>query len=1353
MSLDDDALSPVPSEDSPPGEANHGVRAQDPTRDGDETQVRDPVEALGEEYLSRLRRGETPEIDDYARRYPELAVGIRRLFPLLRTLEDFGPEAEKDEAQPLPELELTRLGEYRILKELGRGGMGIVYEAEQESLGRRVAVKVLPQRTFVTRGHLDRFRLEACAAARLHHTNIVPVFGVGEHDGFHFYAMQYIRGQNLAQVLEELIRMRNGGESGEDEPVGEGARSLSSLLRPPEPDPRTSDATRSDRHREACPEGSDAPPSAASPAPGASHSGSGRSAADPSSAELREVIAEDNEEHGTAYHRAVARLGLQIADALEYAHGEGVLHRDIKPANILLDTKGVAWITDFGLAKADDSDDLTQSGSVVGTVRFMAPERLRGEADARSDVYSLGITLYELLTLTPAFPSGEHAQIVRDVAEREPISPRRKARDIPKDLETIILKSIAKEPGRRYGSASEFADDLRRFLAYEPIAARRATPFVRLRRWCQRNPAVAMLSMAVSVLTALVAIGSTVSAWQLRSQRDETRERLIEAKVEEARAWRRSDALGRREAALGALNVAAQHVSTPELRTEYIGALALMDLEQEQGGLERAAASSRVMYDRRLERWCTSEDDGTLHVYSSNAADSRTPIAVLPGRGAKTQHPVFSSCGRWLAVRYYEPERTMVVWDLKHRTVVSEFSREIYGTPIAFHPEGDSYAVARSDGSISLRSLPDDTELARSESGEVVETLYYDPLGKRLVVISPAHRSTCVKIVDAATLEITARLYHVSGVADAEFRPDGLLLATACFDFKVHLWDVAKGRRVRELSGPVAELIHLRFSHSGEYVAASGWDSRTWMWHVDTGAPVLNVNGGRPDFSGDDRRLVLFDRWGGVTSHRVVQSGVHRVFWAPTGAGKGPHRVVFSPDGRWIGAACHSGGARLWSAAEPHVSVVLPRYAASVHFHPDGNSVWTGGDGSGVRRWPMREEDGVVTIGPSELTGVSATRFHLSSSGRWIACALRGEVAVYDIRDNYENEASFKHRGVSHLRFSPSERWLVSSPWKGKDVRVWDLNSKELAFEYSSGHAKGFFTRDGSHLVVSAPPRHVLIETGTWQVVRDVPGRGPSAAHVGVDLLARTDLENRIRLHSFQTGEHIASLEAPPGFTSRVASIDFSPDARFLAAASTTQIVELWDLQTLRRELAAQGLDWQSAVAAISDSETVPTVSPIRRIELADSPDSPASLLPASLRETQLLDLYSRAIEIEPRPEFHLARAGAAERVGMAESALHDLTVSIASWPEDPELRAWRARLFERMGRWEEAYDEIERAIALLQGGSPLSSAPLRTPVKKPVNLGDLREKRVRLRAKLPPDEGDASGERSAGATPALSER
>jgi eukaryotic-like serine/threonine-protein kinase len=450
---------------------------------------RDPVERLAEEFAERYRRGEHPALSEYTERYPEHAGAIRLLFPALVKLEQLKPAATEPFAGcgPLPGLggegRPERLGEYRIVREIGRGGMGVVYEAVQESLGRRVALKVLLHHHVRDGRPFQRFQREVRAAARLHHTNIVPVFGLGEHHGLPYYVMQFIEGLGLDEVLVGLRRLR--------EPAGDDTR--------PRPDDHRDRAARACQMAWELLTGC-RPARTDGDAPGL----------------------------GRPYWLAVARIGIQAADALAHAHQQGTLHRDVKPANLLLDAQGTLWVTDFSLAKSiTDDDSLTPSGDAVGTFRYMAPEGFHGQADARSDVYSLGLTLYELLTLRPAFSPGDRQRFLKRVAG-DVAPPRKLEPGVPRDLETVVLKAIARDADHRYQTGAELADDLRRFVEDKPVRARRAGPVEQLRRWCRRNPLVSGLTAAL-VAVAAVSFVAVVGLWQrAESQRGRAEANAIE---------------------------------------------------------------------------------------------------------------------------------------------------------------------------------------------------------------------------------------------------------------------------------------------------------------------------------------------------------------------------------------------------------------------------------------------------------------------------------------------------------------------------------------------------------------------------------------------------------------------------------------------------------------------------------------------------------------------------------------------------------------------------------------------------------------------------------------------------------
>jgi serine/threonine protein kinase len=499
---------------------------------------RDPFEVLAEEFTDRLRRGESPSVEAYASSHPDLAEAIRELFPTIADMEGLKHQKERSGGpMAFPDgFRLERLGDFRILREIGRGGMGIVFEAEQESLGRRVAIKVLPRHLLHGTKQYQRFEREARTAARLHHTNIVPVFGVGQQEGHHYYVMQYIPGVGLDDVLRELKRTwgegPSGADGGEPEPAkGQRVVEASSIARSLA---SGRFGNRASGGFQILPVDRRAPQEEpASPAMRPA-SETAEIKADEIRGEIADTEACGGPDSGQArppariapgYWRCAAGIGLQAASALQYAHAQGILHRDIKPANLLLDAKGFVWITDFGLAKhRDDEDAISTTGDIVGTLRYMSPEQLSGQADARSDVYSLGLTLYELIALRPAFAESDTKKLIRAIAEGRPVPPRKLRPEIPRDLETIVLKAISREAEHRYQSAGDLAADLRRFLDDLPIAARPIGPAGRLWRWSKRNKALAGVTGTALCLLLLLAAVSTVAAVRLSRARDKEME-------------------------------------------------------------------------------------------------------------------------------------------------------------------------------------------------------------------------------------------------------------------------------------------------------------------------------------------------------------------------------------------------------------------------------------------------------------------------------------------------------------------------------------------------------------------------------------------------------------------------------------------------------------------------------------------------------------------------------------------------------------------------------------------------------------------------------------------------------------
>jgi eukaryotic-like serine/threonine-protein kinase len=462
--------------------------------------------ALAEEFATRQRNGERPRLEEYCDRHPSLADDIRSLFPAMVELErvkvDAGADLAVDVAEAPP---IKEMGDFRLLREVGRGGMGVVYEAEQISLGRRVAIKLLPASVFRDPNKRRRFEREAKAAAKLHHTNIVPVHGFAEHDGTPYYVMQFIPGLGLDAVIHELSLGSVSGRSSEPNR----SPALSVVLARSLLGDEATGAIEAKPSNGSAPTLTSAGGATPDPSP---FSRLDRSAAVSLSTSGIHLPGQSGSSTSaspgkkTTYWQSVTRIGVQVAGALAYAHKQGVLHRDIKPANLLLDLDGIVWVTDFGLAKADDSDNLTHTGDLLGTLRYMPPEAFEGKSDARSDVYALGLTLFEMVALQPAYEERDRNKLIKQVTTGDPPRLGKLRADAPRDLVTIVEKAIEKDPARRYQSAGALADDLQRFLDGRPITARRATELERLWMWAQRRPATAGLVAALflCLLTGVV---------------------------------------------------------------------------------------------------------------------------------------------------------------------------------------------------------------------------------------------------------------------------------------------------------------------------------------------------------------------------------------------------------------------------------------------------------------------------------------------------------------------------------------------------------------------------------------------------------------------------------------------------------------------------------------------------------------------------------------------------------------------------------------------------------------------------------------------------------------------------------
>ncbi|MCA9218266.1 MAG: protein kinase, partial [Planctomycetales bacterium] len=464
----------------------------------------DRVAEAVEEFFLAADRGEPPRLDEFLDKYADIQDILKTVIPALYISDGSNGDSTTGEQQLIGRD--TRIGDFRVIRQIGRGGMGVVYEAEHISMMRRVALKVLPFAGLIDETKIRRFQSEVRAAATLDHPNIVAAYTVGETRGIHYYAMQLIRGKNLAQVISSL-RDIAGHQELDAESINVslsafGKSDNSDLA--PDDDTRIANGNNDETKRESVPDSNI-----------------------------------DSSLYGNSrmeFFHSVAALGIQAAKALQHAHEQGIVHRDIKPSNLLLDANAKLFVADFGLASMESSDGLTMSGNVVGTLRYMPPEQAQGDSnlvDRRADIYSLGATLYEMLALRPVFESESNRKLLKAIMDEEPTPLRRIDRQIPLDLETIVHKSLSKEPCDRYQSADSLAHDLKSFLEHRPILSRRPTLVQRIAKWTKRNTAITW--MLILFLT-IVSITFAVSTYLITISGNRFRE--VNADLHTAGAWR-----------------------------------------------------------------------------------------------------------------------------------------------------------------------------------------------------------------------------------------------------------------------------------------------------------------------------------------------------------------------------------------------------------------------------------------------------------------------------------------------------------------------------------------------------------------------------------------------------------------------------------------------------------------------------------------------------------------------------------------------------------------------------------------------------------------------------------------------
>jgi WD40 repeat protein/serine/threonine protein kinase len=1204
---------------------------------------RDILGELAEDYAARLRRGEDPPLSDYTERYPELAEEIRELFPALAVMEQLKSGGSQGMGPPPGRAGTSRdrLGDYLILREVGRGGMGVVYEAEQESLGRHVALKVLPAHALTDARIVLRFRREAKAAARLHHTNIVPVFGVGEHEGIHYYVMQFIQGRGLDEVIKELRRLRQPGP-----PTGAGrsipgpgygmvsaadvaiALASGQFARPPSTTVGSDPGAWLPRRDDA----------GAMPTASFRAAGSGNGAL-PDSPGSRSTAADDGGAPGPAsglggladpatssaasrrYWREVARIGVQVARALEYAHAQGILHRDIKPSNLLLDLQGTVWVADFGLAKAIADADLTHTGDVVGTLRYMAPERFNGRADPRSDLYALGLTLYELLTLRPAFEAADRNRLIRQITEEEPPRPRRLVPEIPRDLETICLKCIEKRPSARYASAEALAGDLERWLEGRPITARPVSALERAAKWARRKPALAGL-IAFSA-TGLVSGVVTVGWYNIQ---------LARALAESRFQQRRSEG----SAYIANANLVRRAIEVDDIAGALAG-LASLGPEGRRG-FEWPYLRRLCDYEL-LDRWETGEPvqslayspDGTRiatgHGYSTDQGFDDRPgwIQVRDAGTGRLVHsfeahrgPVFalafSPDGQHLATG--GGDRVARLWDARDGRPIRELGRYAFEVnDVAFSKDGRRVAVA------SGEHLPrDDDGRVVGGPGEVVlwDVAAEDPVWRRTnpngTVLSVAYTPDGSRLAwggmiamyfsdpdDGRILDRAAR----AGGGRPAFSPDGHWLVSYGQSSPAWARYGGDGRDGERIARPYSR---------GSW---GGWSSGVAFQPPDGKRIALTYGSLHPNIpDSPDRRarrrvVQIWDTYQAVplhalVAHRASLRGVQYrptdgnqlatadadgivLLWQPTRAkpaaatrpGPSPVRALaFRPDAGRLAAGCEDGIVRIEDvglSGPPTERAGHDRAVLALACSPDGSQLASAGQDATIRLGPAHGANAPVVLLRGHTGPVHGLMFR--PDGRQLASASAdGSVRLWDPDGRRPALVLAGHSGiVLGLAYSPDGSRLASVGGDGT-VRLWDSRTGRVLRSWPTGAGAGnavtFVGADGRMLATAGGDKVIhLWDVENGRPIRDFTGHTADVfalayGGVGQPRLVSAGKDQTVRLWDPETGQEMMTLG---GHTDSVMAVAFTRDGRLLASAGADRSVRLWDARTSPHVRAVEG--------------------------------------------------------------------------------------------------------------------------------------------------------------------------------------
>jgi WD40 repeat protein/serine/threonine protein kinase len=1050
----------------------------------DEERLADLVADVAEQ----IARGESPDIEDLESRNPSLSKALQRLLPAIRLLSEMADEEATEDRSAWFTRPTDVLGDFELGREIGRGEIGVVYEARQLSLGRRVALKVLPPSALHDPRQLRRFEIEAQAAALLQHPNIIPVFAFGTERGVPYFAMRLIDGRNLAELVEEARQRK-----------------------------------------------------------------------------------------GRGFHpREAAELARQAAEALDYAHRNEVLHRDVKPSNFLVDAQERLWIADFGLARVRVTSDLTASGDSLGTLRYLSPEQVKGRreaVDGRSDVYGLGATLYELLTLRPVFEGDDRAELLIRIQSDEPRFSHKLDTAIPLDLKTIALKALAKDPSERYATAGDLAGDLTLFLANLPIRARPPTTVPRLIKLARRRWR-ALVSAGLIAATILIGIAAAALC-------SNSRLRAINQRLQNEIDRADNNALEARNQAL----TSERHAFGTQLR---LAALALETAQPER--------AQEILRDIPLN---SRRDAPRSFVWRDLWRRSRRDVVVLVGPTPQFGGMALSLDGKLLATT--DGSAGLELWNV----VTGERIRTIdmmpgqHGTPV-FSPDGLLVAVAvrnsdvASPDGFSIWEVASGRQLARLPMGQGFDTLSCNFLPDGVFLgsggganIVPAHVARAWTLAD---LPAQPRLLN-----QFDFSPDmdsvsaGGALLTLENHSTVFRRDSSTGKPIREFRVEDANenIIALTCSKGAHVLAAVSEPSlQLRLWDGQTGkllaAHALPEQVVRLHSSPDGSAVAAIDRSGGV--HLIERaSGVVRQLISSPADRPRQTLVAFSGDGSRLAIALarplnerDPDPLSIWETATGRRLANFPGPSDDLRhvvFTPDGHSLLISSQ-FGVRKWrlvPLESDQDRQPAGHKD----EAWSLAFAPDGRTLATGSDDSEPDSTIKlwESASSRLTFAWHGgsgtVASLAFSPDGRTLASGHLvASENVRIWDAaTGRSLAT--LDGHTDRVrsvtFARDGKCLATGSSDGTVrLWDVASWRQREVLRGNADTVHAVAFSpdgkTLASAGNDGDIRLWDLRSDEGPSSQARVLHNRAKLMALAFAPDGKTLAVADSLGSVTVWDL-------------------------------------------------------------------------------------------------------------------------------------------------------------------------------------------------